>query len=78
MSAISNRATTTSAKRLEHVWGSVISEKREIKWRKIAGEMLDVDYAIVFPKSLGSDLMDELERSVEYYAGDLTRVNFVA
>ncbi|XP_030755480.1 DNA oxidative demethylase ALKBH2-like [Sitophilus oryzae] len=53
---------------------SVATQKEKLKWMKLTGEMLDVDYTVLFPKPLSETLMDRLEQIVEYYTGDLTKV----
>ncbi|KAG5868638.1 hypothetical protein JTB14_032799 [Gonioctena quinquepunctata] len=42
--------------------------------KKTEGENLDLDYAVVLPKTLADELFDQLQRTVEYYEGDLTKV----
>lgn len=74
LSQTNNSTTPPSRGNLEHELHSIISKKQGIKWKKMTGEMFDVDYTILFPTSVADRLMDDLEKSVEYYEGDLTRV----
>ncbi|XP_066978616.1 DNA oxidative demethylase ALKBH2-like isoform X2 [Macrobrachium rosenbergii] len=44
-----------------------------MKWRKIRRENLDLDYAILFSRSVADALFDVLEEEVEYFTGDLAK-----
>lgn len=48
----------------------------KVMWNKIAKEGLDVDYAVVLPKKLADELLIQLEETVEYFSGELTKVSF--
>ncbi|XP_068204394.1 DNA oxidative demethylase ALKBH2-like [Palaemon carinicauda] len=45
-----------------------------LKWRKIKRDNLDLDYAILFTRSMADRLFDMLEEEVEYFSGDLAKV----
>ncbi|KAK5645077.1 hypothetical protein RI129_006377 [Pyrocoelia pectoralis] len=55
---------------------SVFSELNDTKveWRKISREGLDLDYSLLFSKRIADEIMNQLEKEVEYYSGDLTKV----
>lgn len=46
-----------------------------INWRKTVKDGLDLDYAVVLPKQLADELLMQLEETVEYYSGELTKVS---
>lgn len=47
----------------------------QLKWRKISAEGLDLDYTILLPRSVASQLLKHLESELEYFSGDLARVH---
>ncbi|KAL1490971.1 hypothetical protein ABEB36_011638 [Hypothenemus hampei] len=59
---------------LQEAFQEIVKNKNKIKWKKIQQENLSLDYVILFSSSLGKILFDELERLVEYYSGELTKV----
>lgn len=44
------------------------------KWRKITSENLDLSYTILFPKRTADMIFERLENEVEYFSGDLLKV----
>lgn len=48
----------------------------KVMWKKVTKEGLDVDYAVVLPKKLADELLIQLEETVEYFSGELTKVSF--
>ncbi|XP_020863576.1 DNA oxidative demethylase ALKBH2 isoform X1 [Phascolarctos cinereus] len=44
------------------------------RWRKIQAENLDCDYTVLFSREEADELLQTLEREVEYFEGDLSRV----
>uniref|UniRef100_A0A023F802 DNA oxidative demethylase ALKBH2 n=2 Tax=Triatoma infestans TaxID=30076 RepID=A0A023F802_TRIIF len=49
--------------------------EREIKWVDITGEQMKMRYASNFlKKEMADELFDTLEREVQYFSGDLTKV----
>lgn len=63
-------------KRLKLDLESALSElsKKPEKLKKIKGEKLDVDYGVVMPRAIADALFEQLQNSVEYYDGELTKV----
>lgn len=51
-------------------------QNKKVEWKKITQEGLDVDYALLLPRSIADELMAQLEANVEYYSGNLTKVWF--
>lgn len=49
-------------------------QNKKVEWKKITQEGLDVDYALLLPRSIADELMAQLEANVEYYSGNLTKV----
>ncbi|XP_042193324.1 DNA oxidative demethylase ALKBH2 [Callorhinchus milii] len=43
-------------------------------WRHVAAEGLDCDYAVIFTRSEADDIFLRLEEELEYFSGDLSRV----
>lgn len=43
-------------------------------WKKIRNEGLDLDYSVVLPKNVADEFMSQLEDTIEYYQGNLTKV----
>uniref|UniRef100_A0A7N4V011 DNA oxidative demethylase ALKBH2 n=1 Tax=Sarcophilus harrisii TaxID=9305 RepID=A0A7N4V011_SARHA len=43
-------------------------------WRKIRAESLDCDYTVLFAREEADELLQKLEKEVEYFEGDLARV----
>ncbi|XP_072456286.1 DNA oxidative demethylase ALKBH2 isoform X1 [Notamacropus eugenii] len=43
-------------------------------WRKIQAENLDCDYTVLFGRKEADELLQTLEKEVEYFEGDLSRV----
>ena len=48
--------------------------KSSLKWEKIDGENLDVDYTILFPQEKADKYFSDLESSVKYFDGDLAKI----
>ncbi|XP_038215610.1 DNA oxidative demethylase ALKBH2-like [Zerene cesonia] len=46
----------------------------EIFWKSIKEVGLDLDYAVAIPKSIASAILQELENSLEYFKGDLSKI----
>ncbi|XP_013199446.1 DNA oxidative demethylase ALKBH2 [Amyelois transitella] len=44
---------------------------KAITWKKIKKNGLDLDYAVVIPRQIASELFQELEDTLEYFTGDL-------
>ncbi|KAJ8971818.1 hypothetical protein NQ317_002935 [Molorchus minor] len=42
--------------------------------KKVSSENLDVEYTVLLPAAVADELMAQLQQSVEYYEGDLTKV----
>lgn len=51
-----------------------LSRERPLSWRKFSGEGLDVDYCRLLPAAQADRALAELEKSVDYYTGDLAKV----
>lgn len=45
-----------------------------IPWKTIKKEGLDLDYAVAIPKSIASELFQELEDTLDYFTGELTKI----
>ncbi|XP_051888242.1 DNA oxidative demethylase ALKBH2 isoform X2 [Pristis pectinata] len=45
-----------------------------LSWKQIRAEGLNCDYTKLFTKSEADDILLELERTLEYFSGDLTKV----
>uniref|UniRef100_T1IXF6 DNA oxidative demethylase ALKBH2 n=1 Tax=Strigamia maritima TaxID=126957 RepID=T1IXF6_STRMM len=45
-----------------------------VKWKKITKQDLDLDYGIVFEKSIADQIFQHLEKQTEYYSGDLAKI----
>ncbi|CAH2074720.1 unnamed protein product, partial [Iphiclides podalirius] len=43
-------------------------------WKSIKEDGLDLEYAVVMPKSIANSLFCELENTLEYFTGDLTKI----
>lgn len=50
-------------------------EPQQLKWQKISAEDLDLDYTVLLPRSVASQLLKRLESELEYFHGDLARVH---
>lgn len=50
------------------------SLRTALQWRDVRAENLDLRYAVVFSKSVASELFRALEEEVEYYPREMTRV----
>lgn len=50
-------------------------EPQQLKWQKISAEDLDLDYTVLLPRSVASQLLKCLESELEYFNGDLSRVH---
>ncbi|PNF14987.1 DNA oxidative demethylase ALKBH2 [Cryptotermes secundus] len=50
-------------------------EPQQLKWQKISAEDLDLDYTVLLPRSVASQLLKHLESELEYFNGDLARVH---
>jgi alpha-ketoglutarate-dependent dioxygenase alkB family protein 2 len=50
-------------------------EPRQLKWRKISAEGLDLDYTVLLPQAIANQLLECLESELEYFNGDLARVH---
>ncbi|KRT81924.1 hypothetical protein AMK59_5310, partial [Oryctes borbonicus] len=48
--------------------------RKKVEWRKTDAEGLDVDYALLLPRSLADELMKQLQGTVQYYEGELAKV----
>ncbi|PSN33863.1 DNA oxidative demethylase ALKBH2 [Blattella germanica] len=46
----------------------------KLVWAKTAAVCLDVDYTILLPRTLASQLFQRLESELEYYSGDLAKI----
>jgi hypothetical protein len=42
--------------------------------KKITAERLDLDYVVLFSKDIASEILNQIENSVEYLEGDLSKV----
>lgn len=47
---------------------------KDVKWRKINSDGLDLDYAVILKKSQADELFSLLESTVEYYDSEITKV----
>ncbi|GJQ84063.1 putative THO complex [Trypoxylus dichotomus] len=47
---------------------------KKVEWRKTAEEGLDVDYALLLPRSLADELMKQLQETVQYFEGELSKI----
>jgi alpha-ketoglutarate-dependent dioxygenase alkB family protein 2 len=50
-------------------------EPRQLKWKKISAEDLDLDYTMLLLQSVANQLLKCLESELEYFKGDLARVH---
>jgi hypothetical protein len=48
---------------------------QQLNWRKISAEDLDLDYTVLLPQSVASQLLECLESELKYFNGDLARVH---
>ncbi|XP_063050146.1 DNA oxidative demethylase ALKBH2-like [Engraulis encrasicolus] len=55
-------------------WESPEGFSAPIPWRKIEAEGLDCDYGLLFKKAKATELFHKLEREVEYFTGEQTKV----
>lgn len=46
-------------------------------WKSIKQEGLDLDYSVAIPKAVASALFQELENTLEYFTGDLSKIKYV-
>lgn len=46
----------------------------DVKWRKIRAEDLNLDYAVIFQRSIANKIFQELEDTLEYFSGELSKV----
>ncbi|XP_068629904.1 DNA oxidative demethylase ALKBH2-like [Battus philenor] len=46
----------------------------KVSWKSLKEEGIDLDYSVVIPKSIANDLFNELENSLEYFTGDLSKI----
>ncbi|KAH9634820.1 hypothetical protein HF086_012234 [Spodoptera exigua] len=46
----------------------------EVNWKSITEEGLDLEYAVPIPRAIASELFKELELSLEYFTGDLSKI----
>ncbi|XP_066146927.1 DNA oxidative demethylase ALKBH2-like [Euwallacea fornicatus] len=53
---------------------SISSTKKELKWKELTAENLNITYSTLLSQSLANTLMEELEKTIHYYTGDLTKV----
>ncbi|KAF7279816.1 hypothetical protein GWI33_006699 [Rhynchophorus ferrugineus] len=66
--------TDTGTETLENKLSSITLMRDNLKWRKITQEGLDVDYTMLFSRSLSDMIMKNLDETVEYYTGKLAQV----
>lgn len=45
-----------------------------VTWKSIKNDGLDLDYAVAIPRTVANALLKELEDSLEYFTGDLSRI----
>lgn len=45
-----------------------------ISWKYIKREGLDLEYAVAMPETLANNIFEELENTLEYFTGDLTKI----
>ncbi|XP_061711806.1 DNA oxidative demethylase ALKBH2-like [Cydia pomonella] len=45
-----------------------------IQWKTIRKEGLDLDYAVAIPRSIANNILRELEKTLEYFKGDLAKI----
>ncbi|CAB3234757.1 unnamed protein product [Arctia plantaginis] len=45
-----------------------------IEWKNIKQEDLDLEYSVVIPKNIANKLFQELEETLEYFTGDLSKI----
>lgn len=48
-----------------------------INWKTIREEGLDLDYAVAIPRSIANGILKELEKTLEYFTGDLSKIAYV-
>lgn len=53
---------------------SQLSNETSLKWDKITGENLDVDYAVLFSPEEAQKYFEALESTVKYFDGDLAKI----
>ncbi|KAJ8917631.1 hypothetical protein NQ315_000115 [Exocentrus adspersus] len=59
---------------MKSAFKELAKNKASIKMKKTEAENLDLDYALLLPGGVADELMRQLENSVEYYEGELTKV----
>lgn len=47
---------------------------KAVNWKSITKEGLDLEYAVAIPKNIANDIFKELEISLEYFTGDLSKI----
>ncbi|XP_049866846.1 DNA oxidative demethylase ALKBH2-like [Pectinophora gossypiella] len=49
-------------------------DPNSVTWKCIKSEGLDVDYAVPIPRTVANSLFQELEDTLEYFTGDLSKI----
>lgn len=52
----------------------MLAADRPLSWRKVSAEGLDVDYCRLLERAQADRLLEELERVVDYFTGELAQV----
>ncbi|XP_013786251.1 DNA oxidative demethylase ALKBH2-like isoform X2 [Limulus polyphemus] len=70
----SNSAQSTDNKCLLDLVAAKTDNLAALKWKKISNENLNLDYTVLFPHSLACQVFNRLEDEVQYFSGDLLKV----
>lgn len=59
------------SKRLQEI------DTNSLTWKPIKEDGLDLEYAVVIPRSIANNLFNDLENTIEYFTGDLAKIRQV-
>ncbi|XP_066253048.1 DNA oxidative demethylase ALKBH2-like [Euwallacea similis] len=74
MDVSATSTTAPASEELHRQLASISSTKQELQWKELTAENLNITYSILLSQSLANTLMEELEKYIHYYSGDLTKV----
>lgn len=46
----------------------------KVSWKNIEQEGLDVEYCVPIQRTIATTIMEELERTLQYFSGDLAKI----
>lgn len=49
-------------------------DTNNLTWKPIKEDGLDLEYAVVIPRSIANNLFSDLESTIEYFTGDLAKI----